>query len=412
MLAVPQRRIRHLDARDGDRTRAGVEGGRERPLRHDVGFAALPGRLDIAGHGLRAGDDGARGVNDVDGDRARCGGLDTRFDHGIGFDGIGRTVRGQRGRRHRPHHDAVGEDMPGVARPQRDRPVDAGAGIPTGVGLVGVAGDDADLVRFAGGQRVGHVDAEIRVAVGAEGELHPVHPHLGVVVDAFELKQQSPAGQLGAGRIGLDVFVVAAVEPAGVDAARGVLMARFADHGVMRQAYGRERFVRIQMAVGPSVVEINGLHGRFLRVVWALAGVFRHVIRSDRATRRMVAHLIPRHATISRVPPMAANLQGWSAAIRHVGSGRCGNGGVRPRPARRRSSRAPRDWRRTPRQSARRPPTGSRPRPRSRCAARPPTVIGGHRRPGKEKPHALLGSTGARSGTTRSHAVFESQRLP
>lgn len=300
--------------------------------RHDVGFAAPPGRLDIvdiAGHGLRVGDDGARGVNDVDGDRARCGGLDTRFDHGVGFDGIGRTVRGQQGRRHRPHHDAVGEDMPGITRPQRDRPVDAGAGIPTGVGLVGVAGDDADLVRFAGGQRVGHVDAEIRVAVGAEGELHPVHPHLGVVVDAFELKQQSPAGQLGAGRIGLDVFVVAAVEPAGVDAARGVLMARFADHGVMRQAYGRERFVRIQMAVGPSVVEINGLHGRFLRVVWALAGAFRHRIRSNRATRRMAAHLMPRFVTISRAPPMAANLQGGlppSGVSAPVGAGTAASG--------------------------------------------------------------------------------------
>ena len=75
-----------------------------------------------------------------------------------------------------------------IRRPQLHRPVDARAGVPPGVGLVGVAGDDLQGVFLVCTEFSRQVYIEVGVAVGSEGQLLPIEPHLGVVVYPLELQ--------------------------------------------------------------------------------------------------------------------------------------------------------------------------------------------------------------------------------
>ena len=111
----------------------------------------------------------------------------------------------------------------------------ARARVPTAVGLIGVAGDDAHLVRLPEAQEVlrGHV--KIRIAVRPVHGLFAVYVHFGVAVHAFELERNRHALVSRGHFESLHVFVVVPLEPARVGAAVAVYRARLAYHGVVRQ---------------------------------------------------------------------------------------------------------------------------------------------------------------------------------
>src|ERR1019366_6196250 len=77
------------------------------------------------------------------------------------------------------HVQLVGGQQPGV-------PVDAGAGIPAAVGLVGVVHLDGDHV-VAGVEQRREIVREGDVAVGALAQILAVDPHFAVLIDAVEL---------------------------------------------------------------------------------------------------------------------------------------------------------------------------------------------------------------------------------
>ena len=166
----------------------------------------------------------------------------------------GGRVDGQRG-----DTQAVDRDMRLLPHPQPHRAVDAGAGIPPGVGLVGVAGDDRQLV-FPLPQPGVQVHIEIGVAIGAEGGLLAVEPHLGIAVHAlkFQGKALVPQG-IGQGER-LAVFVIPAGKPGHIAAAGGVGRARLGAHGVVGHRDGDGFPLPAHGAAGPAAVEIQLFH--------------------------------------------------------------------------------------------------------------------------------------------------------
>ncbi len=151
--------------------------------------------------------------------------------------------------------------MPLPARPKLDRAVDAGAGVPAGVGLVGVAGDDLDGV-LALAQIFVAVHIEIGVAIGAEGRLLPVDADLRLAVDALELQHRvAPRFRGGEGKA-FGIQVIEALKPAHVQPAHGLGAAPLPQHGVVRDGDGHALAGFVQMLDGPAVVEHMGNHMR------------------------------------------------------------------------------------------------------------------------------------------------------
>ena len=144
-------------------------------------------------------------------------------------------------------------------RPEPHRAIDPRAGIPAGIGLVAVAGDDQKLV-LSLQQQACQVHIEVGVAVGAGGDLLPVEPDLRVMIHALEFQQQRLVPQLRRQGEDLAVFVVAALEPADVALPQAGGDSCFRAHGVMRDLH-RDR-IPAQWAACPAAVEIQSLHGQ------------------------------------------------------------------------------------------------------------------------------------------------------
>ena len=147
--------------------------------------------------------------------------------------------------------NAVQRDMRALCRPKLHRAVDARTGIPSAVGLVGVAGNDPQLI-LARMQIGGAVHVEIGVAVGAERCLLTVEPDLGIMVDALKLQNVGVCQLVFRHGQGAPVFVVVSLVPAGVGAARAQGGAGFSQHSIMGQGHRFAGCGIAQMAAGPA----------------------------------------------------------------------------------------------------------------------------------------------------------------
>ena len=132
--------------------------------------------------------------------------------------------------------NAVQCDMRTPCRPKLHRAVDARAGIPPAVGLVGVAGNDPQLV-LPCVQIRRTINIKVGVAVGAERCLLTVEPDLGIMVDALKLQNVGVRQLVFRHGQGAPVFVVISLVPAGIGAARAQGSAGFSQHSIMGQGH-------------------------------------------------------------------------------------------------------------------------------------------------------------------------------
>ena len=147
--------------------------------------------------------------------------------------------------------NAVQRDMRAPCRPKLHRAVDARAGIPPAVGLVGVAGNDPQLV-LACVQIRRTINIKVGVAVGAERCLLAVEPDLGIMVDALKLQNVGVCQLVFRHGQGAPVFVVISLVPAGVGAARAQGGAGLGQHSIMGQGHRFAGCGIVQMAAGPA----------------------------------------------------------------------------------------------------------------------------------------------------------------
>ena len=153
---------------------------------------------------------------------------------------------------HRADANAVQGDMLLlVRRPQHHRAIDARAGIPPAVGLVGVAGNDTQLV-LACVQIRRTINIKVGVAVGAERCLLTVEPDLGIMVDALKLQNVGVCQLVFRHGQGAPVFVVISLVPAGIGAARAQGGAGFSQHSIMGQGHRFAGCGIAQMAARPA----------------------------------------------------------------------------------------------------------------------------------------------------------------
>ena len=141
--------------------------------------------------------------------------------------------------------------MRAPCRPKLHRAVDARAGIPPAVGLVGVAGNDTQLV-LPCVQIRRTINIKVGVAVGAERCLLTVEPDLGIMVDALKLQNVGVCQRVFRHGQGAPVFVVISLVPAGIGAARAQGGAGFSQHGIMGQGHRFAGCGIAQMAARPA----------------------------------------------------------------------------------------------------------------------------------------------------------------
>ena len=147
--------------------------------------------------------------------------------------------------------DAAGAQAAFFANVEPHGAVDAGAGIPPGVGHFAVVRHHGEGVLAAEGEALqGH--GETGVAVGVEIQLAAVEGDGGVLIHALELHQNLLARPVGGGGEGLFIGVNAAGEIA--VAAGGIGGALLRDLGVVGQGDGCA-------VAAPAIVERNGFHG-------------------------------------------------------------------------------------------------------------------------------------------------------
>ena len=151
-------------------------------------------------------------------------------------------------------------DIVPLRRPQLDRAVNARPGVPAGIGLVGIAGNDLQHRLLPGGQPSGEVYIKIGVPVGPEGQLFSVQPDLGVVIDPLKLQNSGFRRQGLVRSEPLSILVVIALIPAGVDPPGGQLGALLPQHGVVRDGTGEALALVVQVLPAPAGIEINGFH--------------------------------------------------------------------------------------------------------------------------------------------------------
>ena len=166
--------------------------------------------------------------------------------------------------RERPHGNAIGPQVNRLAYPQRDGTVDAGARVPAAVGLVGVPGNNAQLAGPTGLHKPSKVHVEVRVAVRPLRNKRAVNPYLGQVADALELEEEGLTAKLLWRGPGLDVLVVASLEPAAVLGRDRLRAARLANHRVVGKRDFLERLVLLALKGNPpelpSLVKRKTLH--------------------------------------------------------------------------------------------------------------------------------------------------------
>ena len=147
--------------------------------------------------------------------------------------------------------NAVQRDIRALCRPKLHRAVDARAGIPPAVGLVGVAGNDTQLVLTCVQIRR-TINIKVGVAVGAERSLLTVEPDLGIMVDTLKLQNVGVCQLVFRHGQGALVFVVISLVPAGIGAARAYSGAGFGQHGIMGQGHRFAGCGIAQMAARPA----------------------------------------------------------------------------------------------------------------------------------------------------------------
>ena len=158
--------------------------------------------------------------------------------------------------------NAVQRDMRAPCRPKLHRAVDARAGIPPAVGLVGVAGNDPQLV-LSCVQIRRTINIKVGVAVGAERCLLTVEPDLGIMVDALKLQNVGICQLVFRHGQGAPVFVVISLVPAGIGATRAQGSAGFSQHSIMGQGHRFAGCGIAQMAAGPVGEKWGSFHTRF-----------------------------------------------------------------------------------------------------------------------------------------------------
>ena len=109
--------------------------------------------------------------------------------------------------------------------PQLHRAIDAGTGVPAGIGLVGIAGNDLNGV-FPGMEKAIQLHIKIGVAVRAESGLLAVDEHLCLAVYALKFQHIVP-GKLLRGHIPFFcIDIVPSLKPADIQSAFGKSRAR------------------------------------------------------------------------------------------------------------------------------------------------------------------------------------------
>ena len=222
---------------------AGMGGIELRAVRPPQGRA---GKGQVKGPGAGGGGDNRLAVPYFHCHLAGSGSLDLHPDGG--------RVDGHRG-----DPDAVDVDVLPLPHPQPHGAVDAGAGIPPGVGLVGVAGNHRQLV-FPLPEPGVQVHVKVGVAIGAVSGLLAVEPHLGIAVHALKFQGEVLVPQRFGQGEHLAVFVVPAGEPGHIAAAGGVRGARLGAHGVVGHRDGDGLPLPAHGAAGPAAVEIQLFH--------------------------------------------------------------------------------------------------------------------------------------------------------
>ena len=120
------------------------------------------------------------------------------------------------------------------------------------LGWSALRGDDPEGVLPARADLAGEGHAEAGVAVGVEGQLFPVQPHLGAAVNPFELQNHVPVRPLRRGVQDLLVDIVAALKPARVGPAGGLGRAGLSEHGVVGEGDGDSLVLLTQVGDGPA----------------------------------------------------------------------------------------------------------------------------------------------------------------
>ena len=147
--------------------------------------------------------------------------------------------------------NTIQRDMRAPCLPKLHRAVDARTGIPSAVGLVGVAGNDPQLV-LPCVQIRRTINIKVGVAVGAERSLLTVEPDLGIMVDTLKLQNVGVCQLVFRHGQGAPVLVVMSLVPAGIGAARAQGGAGFSQHGIMGQGHRFAGCGIAQMAAGPA----------------------------------------------------------------------------------------------------------------------------------------------------------------
>ena len=189
----------------------------------------------------------------------------------------------------------IQRNMRALRRPKLHRAVDARAGIPPAVGLVGVAGNDPQLVLSCVQiRRTIHI--KVGVTVGAERRLLTVEPDLGVMVDALKFQDVGVCQLVFRHGQGALILVVISLVPAGVGAARAYSGAGFGQHGIMGQGHRFAGCGIAQMAAGPAGEKGCCFHTRYSLSKLSIAKT------ADDFCRRLRLIKISLHSAVCRMP--------------------------------------------------------------------------------------------------------------
>ena len=135
--------------------------------------------------------------------------------------------------------------------PKLHRAVDARTGIPSAIGLVGVAGNHPQFV-IPCAQKWRTVYIKIGIPIGAERRLLAVQPDLSVVINTLKFQNVGVRQLVFGHRQGALILIVITLIPAGVDAASAQGRARLRQHSIMGQGHGPAGCGIAQVTASPA----------------------------------------------------------------------------------------------------------------------------------------------------------------
>ena len=113
------------------------------------------------------------------------------------------------------------------------RAVNTRPSVISGIGLVGVSGNDPEGVLYSQADSASERYVEASIAVGVGGDLLPIQPYLSVVINSFKLQDHIPIGPFYRGSEGLFIDVIPPGEPSGVGSSCPFRRAGLGEHGIM-----------------------------------------------------------------------------------------------------------------------------------------------------------------------------------